>query len=214
MAVVSRFKSPHCLESHRKSIEPSLCPRCCQKQQVAMILRFFTLTPTPADYLQFPQRLTSVAPAGFPPQISFKALSEMSGWHLAIIQLGCYTLEIEIQLLFFTFILKVRIMLVCQFPVLVCILHTSPVNIGSDILHQVLFMYFADFIYVLFIPRLRTLRNSRVCHRGCVLTLVCEVMQVMTERACGCMPACVYCMHAGIRVKLVLGLYVFGEVCV
>lgn len=47
-----------------KSVEPSLCPRCCQKQQVARILRFFTLT-TPAEYPVSPQRLTSVAPAVF-----------------------------------------------------------------------------------------------------------------------------------------------------
>lgn len=46
MAVVSNFKSPHCLQSdwERKECWANSLSPCCQKQQVVRILRFFTLT--------------------------------------------------------------------------------------------------------------------------------------------------------------------------
>lgn len=104
MAVVNSFKSPHCLQSNReKSVEPSLCLRCCQKQQVARILRFFSRSPTPVENPPFPpRRLTSVARSCCfsPLQIRLEGHCEMSALfrkalmytdqHPAIIQSRCH----------------------------------------------------------------------------------------------------------------------------
>lgn len=69
MAVTAEPKSLYCSQSNRKSVEPSLWPGYCQKQQVVRILRFFTLTkPRWMSQVPFPppnpkKRLSSVAPA-------------------------------------------------------------------------------------------------------------------------------------------------------
>lgn len=101
MAVVSRFKSPHCLQSNKKkSVEPSLCPRCCQKQQVARILRF-SRSPNPCWISPVSPSAGQRRSCCFPPlQIRLEGHCEMSalfhkalihtGQHPAIIQSRCH----------------------------------------------------------------------------------------------------------------------------
>lgn len=109
------FKSPHCLQSNRKkSVEPSLCPRCCQKQQVARILRFFTLanpcwispvspSARPALLLLFSTSADQIRRSLWKVSAVSQSFDIYTGQHPAIIQSRCHlsvSLWIKISFIF------------------------------------------------------------------------------------------------------------------